>query len=196
MWGADRWGRCSHIQWHRPDASACAVPIRQWCGASPPAPPLQAGERPWRYSSSVCSPQGSTKSDAGAYPESGQAWSRYWGSSGDRRLEWYRQTEGFLSKLARITSWVFSVGVGEVAYSPVVNFSSGGEGKGFRHVISRLKPIFEKSTLRRLMRGDVPVLNRRMGRPMALRQSDSPMEGCIPSGPEDMTQLPVMVLSK
>ena len=38
----------------------------------------------------------------------------------------------------------FFVGVGEVAYSPVVNFSSGGEGKGFRHVISRLKLHFRE----------------------------------------------------
>ena len=45
--------------------------------------------------------------------------------------------------------------------------------------------ILETSTERRLMRGGVPVLNRRMRSPKAFRHSVSPMPACMPSGPEE-----------
>ena len=49
----------------------------------------------------------------------------------------------------------------------------------------------------RLIRGGVPVLNRRRGKPRARRLSARPMLGCIPSGPEGITASPVMqVLSR
>ena len=57
--------------------------------------------------------------------------------------------------------------------------------------------ILEKSMLRRLTRGGVPVLKRRRCSPRARKLSASPTLGCIPSGPEGMTLWPVMtVLSK
>ena len=46
--------------------------------------------------------------------------------------------------------------------------------------------------LRRLTRGGVPVLKRRIRSPIARRQSVSPTAACIPSGPEETALSPMM----
>ena len=53
--------------------------------------------------------------------------------------------------------------------------------------------IFEKSTLRALTRGGVPVLKRRSGTPSDFRHSESGPLAASPSGPESRSTSPVMV---
>ena len=56
------------------------------------------------------------------------------------------------------------------------------------------RSILEKSTVRALTRGGVPVLNRRRERPSSRRQSVRAAAANMPSGPPSRTHWPTMVL--